>query len=100
MMMAKSSMTIKCTLSAIRFDGHGGLPVQYEVYCPMYHVQGYSRSHSMPPAGNYLLRIAPAAARATANETMTKKYTKKTGYFDGCGRAPVQYHAHHLIEEV
>jgi hypothetical protein len=27
----------------------------------------------MLPSGNYLLRIAPAAARATANKTTTKK---------------------------
>jgi hypothetical protein len=28
-----------------RFNGHGKLPVQYEVHCPMQHVQGYSRSY-------------------------------------------------------
>ncbi len=31
----------------------------------------YSRSHWMPPSGNYLLRITPAAARATAKKTTT-----------------------------
>jgi hypothetical protein len=45
MMMAKLSMMIKCTLSAIGFDGHGGLPVQYKAHCPMKHVQGNSISH-------------------------------------------------------
>jgi hypothetical protein len=30
----------------------------------MPHVKGYPGSHWMPPLGNYLLRIAPAATRA------------------------------------
>ena len=37
---------------------------------PMQHVQGYTGSHWTPPSGNYSLRIALAAARATANKTM------------------------------
>jgi hypothetical protein len=37
---------------------------------PMQHVQGYTGSHWTPPSGNYLLRIAFAAARATANKKM------------------------------
>jgi hypothetical protein len=37
----------------------------------MQHAQGYPGSHWTPPSGNYLLGIAPAAARATANKTMT-----------------------------
>jgi hypothetical protein len=57
-------------------------------------------AHWMPPLVDYLLRIAPAAARATANKTTMKKCTKKTGHFDGRGGAPVQYHTHHPIEEV
>jgi hypothetical protein len=72
MTMAKLSMTNKCTLSAGRFYGHGDPPVQYEAHRPMQHVQGYTRSHWMPLSGNYLLRIAPVAARATANKTTTK----------------------------
>jgi hypothetical protein len=40
--MTKLLMIINCTLSAIRYDGHGGLPVQYKAHCPMQHVQGYS----------------------------------------------------------
>jgi hypothetical protein len=39
-------------------------------HCPMQHVQGYTGSHWTPPLGNYSLRIALAAARATANKTM------------------------------
>ncbi len=45
-MMAKLLMTIKCTLSSGRFDGHGGLLVQYEAHCLMQQAQGYTRSHS------------------------------------------------------
>jgi hypothetical protein len=83
------------------FKCHGGLPVQYEVHCLMQHVQGYSGSHWMPPSGNYLLHIAPAATRATANKTTTTtKKAKKTGHFDGHGGVPVQHRAHCLIEVV
>jgi hypothetical protein len=77
MTMAKSSMTIKCALSAVRFYGHGGPPVQYEAHCPMQHVQGNSGKHWMPPLGNYSLHIAPAAARATGKQTTINKYTYK-----------------------
>ena len=36
----------------------------------MQHDQGYIRSHWTPPSGDYLFRIALAAARATINKTM------------------------------
>jgi hypothetical protein len=36
----------------------------------MQHVQGYTGSHRTPPSGNYSLRFALAAARATANKTI------------------------------
>jgi len=32
--------------------------------------QGFTGSHWTPPSGNYLLHIAPAAARATINTTI------------------------------
>jgi hypothetical protein len=35
----------------------------------MQHDQGFTGSHWTPPSGDYWLRIAPAAARATANKT-------------------------------
>jgi hypothetical protein len=66
----------------------------------MQHVQGYPGSPWMPPSGNYLLRIAPVATRATANNTMTKKWTNFDGHLDGRSGAPVQYRAHCLMEEV
>jgi hypothetical protein len=65
----------ECTLSTGRFDGHGGAPEQYRQHCPMRHVQGYSGSYWMLALGNYLLRIAPAAARATGKQTTINKYT-------------------------
>jgi hypothetical protein len=72
----EATMTNKSTSVVGHFDGHGGAPEGYRWHCPMRHVQGYPRSHWMPPSGNYLLFIAPAAARATANDMMTKKMDK------------------------
>jgi hypothetical protein len=53
-------------------DSHGSAPVQYGVNPLMQHVQGYTGSHWLPPSGNYSLRIALVAAKATANETKMK----------------------------
>jgi hypothetical protein len=66
----------------------------------MRHVQGYSGSHWMPELGNYLLRIAPAAARATGKQTTINKYTYKAGCFDVHGNAPVRNRAHCPMKEV
>ena len=65
----KAAATNKCTSVVGHFDGHGGVPVPYGAHRLMQHDQGFIGSHWMPPLGNYLLRIAPTAARATANET-------------------------------
>jgi hypothetical protein len=65
----------------------------------MWHVQGYPKSHWMLPSGDYLLRMAPAAARATANKMAMKKWINFAGHFDGCGGALVQYRVHLPIEE-
>ncbi len=46
-------------------NGHCGATVQYRRHCPMQHIQGHTRCPWKPPSGNYLLCIAPAAARAT-----------------------------------
>jgi hypothetical protein len=73
----KVTLTNKCTSSAGHFDGHSSAPEQYRWHRPMRHVQGFSESHWTLPLGNYLLRIAPAAARATANETLMKKMCLK-----------------------
>jgi hypothetical protein len=91
---------IKMFLRCGHFDCHGGAPEQYIRHCLMQHVQGYPGCHWTPPLGNYLLRIAPAATRATANKTATKKWTNFDGHFDGRGVAPVQYRVHCPMEEV
>jgi hypothetical protein len=96
----KATMTNKCTSSAGRFDGHGGATVRYEAHHPMQHVQGYSGSHWMPASGNYSLRTASAAARATGKQASINKYTYKAGRFDGHGDAPVRNRAHRPMEEV
>jgi hypothetical protein len=96
----EAAMTNKCTSIVGRFDDHDCAPEHYRRHCPMRHVQGYPGSHWTPPSGNYLLRIAPVAARATANETTLKKWTNFAGHFDGRGSAPVQYRTHCLMEEV
>jgi hypothetical protein len=90
----------KCTSSAGSFDGHGGAPEQYRWHPLMRHVHGYSGSHWTPALGNYLLCIAPAAARATGIQTTINKYTCKAGHFDGHGDAPVHNHVHCPMEEV
>jgi hypothetical protein len=61
--MTKSMMTNKCTSIAGHFNSHDGALVQNKVHLVMQHVQGYTGSHWMPPSGNYLLGIAPAAAK-------------------------------------
>ena len=71
----EATMTNECTLYAGRFDGHGGAPEQYKRHCPMRHVHGYSASHWMLASGDYLLCIAPAAARATGKQTTINKCT-------------------------
>ena len=59
----------KCPSSVDHFDGHGEALKQYMRHRPMQHVQGYTGSHWTPPSGDYSLRIALAATRATANKT-------------------------------
>jgi hypothetical protein len=71
--MTKLLMALICSSFVGRFDGHGGPPVQYEAHPPMQHVQGYSGSHWTPALGNYMLRIAPGAARATGKQTTINK---------------------------
>jgi hypothetical protein len=96
----EATMMNKCTSSASHFDGHGGALVQYKAHQQMQHVQGYSGSHWTPASGNYSIRIAPAAARATGKQTTINKYTYKAGLFDGHGNAPVCNCAHRPTEEV
>jgi hypothetical protein len=71
----EATMTNECTSSAGRFDGRSGAPEQYRRHRPMWYVQGYSGSHWTPALGDYSLCIAPAAARATGNQTTINKCT-------------------------
>ena len=66
----KAVTTNKSTSIAGHFDSHGGAKVQYCVHLLMQHDQCYTRSHWMPPSGNYSLGITPAAPRATINTTI------------------------------
>jgi hypothetical protein len=63
----------------------------------MQHVHGYTGSHWMLPSGDYSLRIASAATRATANKTLCTHFD---GHFNGHRDAAVLYRAHHPMEEV
>ncbi len=65
----KAVVTRKWTSIADHFDGHVDALKRYGAHLPMHHDQGYTGRHWTPPSGNYLLRIAPATARATANKT-------------------------------
>jgi hypothetical protein len=60
----------KRTSVAGHFDGHSGVLVQYEAHPLMQHDRGFTGSHWTSPSGDYSLRIAPSAARATINLTM------------------------------
>jgi len=60
----------ECTSVAAHFDGHAKALTRYMWHHPMHHVQGYTGSHWTLPSGDYSLRIASAAASATANKTL------------------------------
>jgi hypothetical protein len=67
----------KCRQIGDNFDSHGNAAVQRGAHRPMKHIQGFTRSHWMPPLGKCLRRIAPAAAMV--NEFVeTTQNTNKT----------------------
>ena len=59
------------------FDCHGDAAVRREAHCPMEHIQGFTRSHWMPPSGECLRRIAPAAAMVDEFVETTQNTKKK-----------------------
>jgi hypothetical protein len=61
--------TSKCASVAGYFDGRAEVLKRYMRHRPMQHVHSYIGSHWALPLGNYLFRIAPAAAMATINKT-------------------------------
>jgi hypothetical protein len=63
----------KCRQINGNFDYHGNAAVQCGTHHPIEHIQGFIRSHWMPPLGKCLRRIAPAAAMVKEFE---KKHTK------------------------
>jgi hypothetical protein len=65
----------------------------------MENIQGFAGSHWAPPTGNYLLQIAPVAAGVPFKTTTMKEYSNFAGHSNFHGNAPVQYLAHHPIEE-
>jgi len=56
------------------FYGHGDAAVQRGAHLPMEHIQGFTRSHWMPPSGECLRRIASTAAPWSTNSNKTHKH--------------------------
>jgi hypothetical protein len=52
----------KCTQIAGDFDCHADAAVRRGARRPIEHIQGFTRSHWMPPLGECLRPIVPAAA--------------------------------------
>ncbi len=52
----------KCRQIAGDFDCHADAAAQRGAHRRIEHIQGFTRSHWMPPLGEYLRRITPAAA--------------------------------------
>ncbi len=50
---ANKTKTKKWTNFAGHFDGLGSVPVQYCMHCSKEEVQGFGKSHWMPPSGEY-----------------------------------------------
>ena len=44
------------------FGCHGNAAVRRRAHRPIEHIEGFTRSHWMPPSGKCLRRIAPSAA--------------------------------------
>jgi len=52
----------KCRQIDDDFDDHADAAVQRGAHRPTEHIQGFTRSHWMPPSGKCLRHIAPTAA--------------------------------------
>ena len=70
----------KCRQIAGEFDGYGDAAVWRGAHRPMEHIQGFTRSHWMPPSGKCLRRIAPMAAIVGEFEWNTQTLTKHNFY--------------------
>ena len=58
------------------FDCHADSAVRRGAHCPMEHVQGFIQSHWMPPSGEWLRRIVPAAAMVDEFVELTQNTNK------------------------
>ena len=69
------------------FDCHADAVVQHGAHRPIEHIQGFTRSHWMPPAGKCLRHIAPAATmvnlfvETTQNTNKTQLLRSNYGTF-------------------
>jgi hypothetical protein len=63
----------KCRQIDGNFDCHGNAAVRRGAHRPMEHIQGFTRSHWMPPSVECLRRITP-----TATAAMIKKLESNT----------------------
>jgi hypothetical protein len=78
----------KCRQIAGDFDCHGNAAVQRGAHCQIEHVQGFTRSHCMPPLGECLRRITPVAVmvdelvETTLNTNKTQHLPSNYGIFD------------------
>ncbi len=66
----------KCRRIAGNFDDHGDATEQGEAHRPIKHIQGFTQSHWMPPSGECLRRIAPAAVMVNEFVETTQKTNK------------------------
>ena len=67
----------KCRETAGDFDHHADAAVQCRAHFPMEHILGFTRSHWMPPLGECMRRIAPAAAMVDEYVENTQNTNKK-----------------------
>jgi hypothetical protein len=67
----------KCRESAGDFDHHADAAVRCRVHRPMEHILGFIRSHWMPPPGEFMRHIAPAAAMVAEYIENTQNTNKK-----------------------
>jgi len=61
----------ECRRIACDFDCHADAAVRCGAHCPMEHIPGFTQSHWMPPLGECLRHIPPAA-------TMVNKFVENT----------------------
>jgi hypothetical protein len=60
---SKTNNAKKCRKITGNFGCHADAAVRYGAHCLMNHIQGFTKSHSMPPLGECLHHIAQAAAK-------------------------------------